>query len=253
MGHPIDPCFKQNNVYKLFNNNTTTTSTSNPNIDSDFFILPTSGVICPSIELNLINNTWDYPEIPIIEKNTFVCVSELYETNPCIIELDKYIKIADINIETNRCKRYKLIVKDLQIPTITTTTTTTTTTSTTTTVNPSTTTTITTSTTTTNSPSCFSMRYGLGVSNIQNYGSYAIGTVTALLSGPIWGTNSYGYTDDSRFNTAVIHAGLLSAGQTGQIKFTYLGIKNNFPSSTSNGITSSSWIGNWCAVSLSLP
>lgn len=226
MGEPNNPRFKPNSPYIKWTTTTTTSTTAQPPSD-DYFLLPFSGAICPSIVFDSGSNRWEYPEIPLIEKNIFTCISEQYDPNPCVIEIDKYIRVADININIDRCKRYKLILNEISI-------------------------TNSTSTTTLPPVTCFEMRYANGVSNIQEYGSYAIGTVTALNSGPVWGTNQYGYTDDSRFNTAVIHAGLLSPGQTAQIKFTFLGSKNNFPSSTSNGITSSSWFGSWCAVSLSL-
>jgi len=92
---------------------------------------------------------------------------------------------------------------------------------------------------------------GAGVTNIVNHNTYYTGMVTGQTFGNIWGSNNYGYTDDSRWAVAVVHAGLLAPGQTGYIKFTPLGIKNNFPSTTSNGITSSTWLTNWCAVQLS--
>jgi hypothetical protein len=227
MGEPNNPCFKPNSPYIKWTSSTTSTTTDAPS--DDYFMLPVSGAICPSIVFDSGTNAWEYPQIPLTEKNIFTCISEQYDPNPCVIEIDKYIRVADINIDIDRCKRYKLVLSETPISTSTSTT--------------------------TSSPfTCFQMRYGYGVTNWQTYGgSYAIGTVTASYGGSVWGTNQYGYTDDSRFNTAVIHAGLLSPGQTGQIKITFLGSKNNFPSSTSNGITSSPWSGSWCAVSLSIP
>lgn len=536
MGEPNNPCFKPSSPYQIWTV-TTTTSTTTQAPDQDYFVIPTSGATCPSFTIDDQTDIIEYPPISTEAKNTFICYSEAYDPNPCILEADKYIRVADINVELNQCKRFKLILTD--IPTTTTTTTTTTaepsigensanyyycadwnevngnvttvgsnggpsyyltydqagnayewctasnyytiararggsfssnpayiissadyldwyadytlhnassfriaaatnmndpylvyigdidnpsdsngigsvsygykigkfkvtnceyaeflnaiastdtyglydpymsydrggiiqegtngshiytvrtnmgnkpvlqltwldaarycnwlhngkpngpqnggTTEdgaytlngimssyyainknvsakywiplddewykaayyngnnqtywqyatqsndeptcisansmgdgprqTSYTLCPSTPVSTTTTTTTTVSP-CYTMRYSNGVSNVQNYGSYAIGTVTASIGGAIWGTNQYGYTDDSRFNTAVIHAGLLSAGQTAQIKFTFLGLKNNFPSSISNGIVSSTWSSSWCAVSLSLP
>lgn len=135
-------------------------------------------------------------------------------------------------------------------------TSTTTTTTTTTTLIPatSTTTTITTTTTstTTNSPIDCLARYSRGISNLTNFGSYYTGSVTGSFSGgPVWGTNQHGYTDDSDFSVAAVHAGLVSVGQTATIKFTILGTKTNFPSSTANGVTTLSWLTSWCAIQLS--
>lgn len=246
MGEPNNPCFKPISPFISWIN-TTTTTTSTPAPDN-FFILPSSGVACPVISFD-INNNFKFPPILNNDINTFICESNLYDPNPCIINVQKYLRVADINIDINKCNRYKIVLSNIVIPTTTTTTTT---------IAPTTTTTnnpITTSTTTPSPFGCNTLRYTFGATNVVQYGSYAIGTVTASDNGPsapIWGNNSYGYTDDSRWNRAVIHAGLLSAGQTAQIKFTLLGSKNTFPSSSSNGIVSSPWLGNWCAVSLEL-
>lgn len=109
-----------------------------------------------------------------------------------------------------------------------------------------------TTTTTTSTPSTCLVRFAINITNLTNNGAYYTGLVTGAISGGnVWGTNDYGYTDDSDFAMAAVHAGLLQAGQTAILKFTILGTKSNFPSSTANGITTSTWSGNWCAVQIS--
>jgi hypothetical protein len=84
-------------------------------------------------------------------------------------------------------------------------------------------------------------------------GIYPNQTVTgSLTGGPVWGTDEYGYTDDSDFNRAVVHAGLATVGQTVTISKTSLGVKNAFPSTTQNGITTTAYPFPWCAVTIAL-
>ena len=81
---------------------------------------------------------------------------------------------------------------------------------------------------------------------------------TALITGStagssVWGDNVYGYTTDSDFAKAIVHAGLVKAGQTARIKFTGLGsLPGPFPGTTANGVTTSPWSTPWCATLLSL-
>ncbi len=94
----------------------------------------------------------------------------------------------------------------------------------------------------------------INVTIITVTANYSIGQVTGNTSGStVWGTNSFGYTDDSDFARAAVHSGLVASGQTRLIKFTNLGVKSGYPGSTSNGVTTNSWSTNWCAVQLSLP
>lgn len=124
MGEPNNPCFKPSSPYIKWTTTTTTSTTAQPPSD-DYFLLPFSGAICPSIVFDSGSNRWEYPEIPLIEKNIFTCISEQYDPNPCVIEIDKYIRVADININIDRCKRYKLILNEISITNSTSTTTTT--------------------------------------------------------------------------------------------------------------------------------
>lgn len=133
MGEPNNPCFKPNSPYIKWRTATTSTTVQPPN--DDYFVLPFSGAICPSIVFNSGTNTWEHPQISLTEKNIFTCISEQYDPNPCIVEVDKYIRVADININIDRCKRYKLLLSGI-ITTTTSSPTTTTSTSTTTTVAP---------------------------------------------------------------------------------------------------------------------
>jgi hypothetical protein len=125
MGKPNPPCFDRDPNYLRWT--VATSSTTASPLDQDFFILPVSGVICPSIVFDAEDNTWVDSNVELDEKLQFVCISEKYDPNPCILEVGKYIRVADINIETNRCKRHRIRVKTLSFPTTTTTTTTTTT------------------------------------------------------------------------------------------------------------------------------
>lgn len=84
-------------------------------------------------------------------------------------------------------------------------------------------------------------------------GTYPNETVTGSLSGStVWGTNDYGYTDDSDFNRAVVHAGLAAVGETVTISKTSQGIKNDFPGTSANGITTSAYPAPWCSVIIEL-
>ncbi len=82
-------------------------------------------------------------------------------------------------------------------------------------------------------------------------GPYPDQTVKGSTSGSsVWGSNPY--TDDSDFNKAAIHAGLISVGQTATIRKTSAGYLYNFVGSTSNGVTTSGWTSGWCGVTLSI-
>jgi hypothetical protein len=62
--------------------------------------------------------------------------------------------------------------------------------------------------------------------------------VTAAATGVrrgIWGTDIY--TDDSDLSSAVVHAGLLSAGQDGEVLITFLPGQGQYTGSTRNGIS----------------
>jgi hypothetical protein len=84
-------------------------------------------------------------------------------------------------------------------------------------------------------------------------GTYPNETVTGTLTGnTVWGDNVYGYTDDSDFAAAVVHAGLATPGQTVTIKKISQGTKNNFPSTIANGITTTAYPNPWCAVIIEL-
>jgi formylglycine-generating enzyme required for sulfatase activity len=131
MGKPDPPCFKKIANY-LAGTPTAFDFPIIPNefipiIDSydekDFFILPISGVACPSIILDEPNDLWINPDINLNEKIQFLCISDRYDPDFCSIEVDKHIRVADINIQTNRCKRYRLRLSNISFPTTTTTTT----------------------------------------------------------------------------------------------------------------------------------
>lgn len=89
----------------------------------------------------------------------------------------------------------------------------------------------------------------VGARNIQGNVAEITGTVNGA---QVWGNNTYGFTSDSDLRRAAVHAGLITAGQTANIRITSTGFKTGFPGSTSNGITSLSYTSGWCAVTLSL-
>ncbi len=74
----------------------------------------------------------------------------------------------------------------------------------------------------------------------------------ALAGGTVWGDNTFGYTDDSNWGTAAVHAGLLNVGSKGTIFREVLGMKSGFPGGTQNGVTSTPYAPSWCAVKISL-
>ncbi len=67
-------------------------------------------------------------------------------------------------------------------------------------------------------------------------------TVTGAASGAVWGTDVY--TDDSSISRAAVHAGLVAVGQTKTVVVTILSGQSSYPSSTRNGVSTSSW-GAW--------
>lgn len=82
-------------------------------------------------------------------------------------------------------------------------------------------------------------------------GPYSDEVVTgSLTGGPVWGSQPY--TDDSDFNRAAVHTGLITPGQTATIKKTSVGYLYDFPGSTANGVTTDSWATGWCGVTISL-
>lgn len=79
-------------------------------------------------------------------------------------------------------------------------------------------------------------------------GPYSNVLVTGTTSGSVWGSNPY--TDDSVWGKAAVHAGLITVGQTAWIARISTGVLPNFPGSTQNGITTTTWPTSWCGVYL---
>ena len=63
--------------------------------------------------------------------------------------------------------------------------------------------------------------------------------VTAAVGGAVWGSNPY--TTDSTLGTAVIHSGLLKAGETGVVKIKVKADAGGYTGSTRNGVTTGNW------------
>ena len=88
--------------------------------------------------------------------------------------------------------------------------------------------------------------------NMKNYrgnnGSVYTFQVTGKTSGRIWGGSDNIYTDDSEIATAVVHAGVLSAGQSGTVRIKVLSGRSSYPSLSRNGVKSiqyGSWDGSY--------
>lgn len=72
-------------------------------------------------------------------------------------------------------------------------------------------------------------------------------SVTGAFGGALWGSNPYTY--DSSLATAAVHAGLLSPGQTGNIRILTNGTLPTYTGSTANGVTSAPY-GSFCGITL---
>lgn len=82
-------------------------------------------------------------------------------------------------------------------------------------------------------------------------GPYADVRVTgALTGGNVWGSNPY--TDDSDWNVAAVHAGIVDVGETATISFfdaaDYSTTAPFYTSSTRNGVTTRAWTTRWCGA-----
>lgn len=71
----------------------------------------------------------------------------------------------------------------------------------------------------------------------QNGASLAF-KVTGKLGGGVWGGSDNIYTDDSSLSTAVVHAGVISVGETAIVHVTILPGQESYPSINRNGVTS---------------
>lgn len=90
---------------------------------------------------------------------------------------------------------------------------------------------------------------------ITNNGATIIVELTGKTDGgSVWGGGSYTpyYSNDSDFRRAIVHAGLVTAGKTAKIKFEFAGKQNVFNGSTSYGVQTYSFAGDWEAWKISL-
>ena len=74
----------------------------------------------------------------------------------------------------------------------------------------------------------------------QNGRSFIL-RVTGKTNGRIWGGQDNIYTDDSDISTAVVHAGILRAGQSGIVTIKVLAGQASYPSISRNGVNSSNY------------
>ena len=65
--------------------------------------------------------------------------------------------------------------------------------------------------------------------------------VTGKTDGRIWGGQNNVYTDDSNIATAVVHAGILRAGQSGNVTIKVVAGQTSYPSLSRNGVKSTSY------------
>jgi hypothetical protein len=63
--------------------------------------------------------------------------------------------------------------------------------------------------------------------------------VTGTTTGHVWGSDIY--TDDSAVGAAAVHAGLLAAGETGEVRVTLLPGRESYQGVSRNGVTSTSY------------
>ena len=129
MGKPNAPCFDKNAIYLT----SIPASLDFPTIrdesipildlydDQDFFILAVSGISCRSIIFDSNDDDLINSNIDLNQKIQFLCDSDRYDPNLCFLEVNKYIEIANINIQTDRCRRYRIKITNLSFPTTTTT------------------------------------------------------------------------------------------------------------------------------------
>jgi LCCL domain len=86
------------------------------------------------------------------------------------------------------------------------------------------------------------------VTSIQNLWATHLNKIVAIevtagnVGGSVWGSNPY--TTDTYLGAAVIHAGVMKAGETGYVKLKILPDPGSYTGSTANGITSSNY-GPW--------
>ncbi len=80
-------------------------------------------------------------------------------------------------------------------------------------------------------------------------GPYADVVVTGTTKGVVWGSGPYGQQSD--FNTAAVHAGLIEPNETVTIRRTSVGART-LTDSVRNGVSSSAFAQSMCAVTLSV-
>ena len=84
----------------------------------------------------------------------------------------------------------------------------------------------------------------------SDFGKSFVFRVTAALGGGVWGNEPY--TSDSSLATAVVHAGLLTPGQSGVIRVRMMPPPPFFPGATRNGVTSTAFGSDPAAYQLQL-
>lgn len=121
MGEPRDTCERQKSPFINYTSlstpsvdtsvlTTTTTTTPEP----EFFLLPVSGIPCPETIFTQDNGIID-PVPPLDNpKVYYTCNYDLTVPSPCVIESDKYIRVADIVVDVDSCKSYKLTLSEVE-------------------------------------------------------------------------------------------------------------------------------------------
>jgi hypothetical protein len=88
------------------------------------------------------------------------------------------------------------------------------------------------------------------VQKIDCDSNYNIIRVIGRESGNVWGNNYSGYTSNSDWNVAAVHAGLIDVNEKAFIKRMPIGIRDNFTGTIENGIITHSYRGPWCAMKI---
>lgn len=92
-----------------------------------------------------------------------------------------------------------------------------------------------------------------GFNSAVNSSNIANITGSTSAAGEVFGNNTFGYSWKSDFRKAVVHAGLLADGETGDIEIEPLGNKFGFPGTRVNDVQSLGYDGDSCAVRLKKP
>ena len=94
-------------------------------------------------------------------------------------------------------------------------------------------------------PTLMLMAQGTAPTDMKSFrgknGTSYVFYVTGTKEGRFWGGQNNVYTDDSNIATAVVHAGILRAGQSGNVVIKVMSGQASYPSLSRNGVKSISY------------